>query len=187
MGLSQVVNLSCKTLDFLGLEDLIWISIFSAATDLKSLFSGLRLLNLSLEPSLEAKLWDLDVELVHDQLHEVINFSVNNQSGHVIIRSLLEVDNDNLSSSSGSLSDHIASWVNSKRRTEAKHDIGARSVIVAILKDLRIEILAKVDDGILKITATSLIIAFSASLVVFRSVSYSEVSHVSSLAFFANF
>lgn len=80
--------------------------------------------------ALQLELRNRDVELLHEQVHDVVDLCVDVES-HGRERGLLEVNNDELSASFECLLRHVSGGSDAKTRTEAKHEVGVVALSVA--------------------------------------------------------
>ena len=87
---------------------------------------------------------------------------------------LHQVDNDQVTSSLGSLSSHIGSWVDSHTRSNTNHKVSFDTMSVSGVKDVLVKVLTEIDDGILEVASASWIIALSSGLVLLDSTSNSN-------------
>ncbi len=106
----------------------------------------------------------------------------------VVSRRLLKVDDDNATSIWHTSQRHVASRSYAHARTHAKTQVRLAAFLETHLKNVSVEALSKVDDGVLECALASWSVTDATSLVVVTLVRCpdSVVSHVFSITFDAD-
>jgi len=116
--LESQLDLLCLLLRFvfslLGVEDGVWIAIDINSID-HDVSTDLVFFKVNLHVSIDAEFWNLHVQLLHEDCHNVLDSSMDDKVSVLVKWSLLEVDNDKFSTVLDHLKWDVASWSNSKR------------------------------------------------------------------------
>ena len=122
---------------------------------------------------------DLIGELLHEALHDVVALCMDDQSGKVVERCLLQVANNETTSVLSTSSRHAVGRRYTKAGAHGKAEVCVSAVLLTKLKDSRVEVLAEVDDRVLEVTiaAWSLALASSSVLLGLLGVAHTVVAH----------
>jgi len=122
---------------------------------------------------------DLIGELLHETPHDVVALSVDDQSGKVVERCLLQVANNEATSVLSTSSRHAVGGRYTKAGAHGEAEVCVSAVLLTKLKDSRVEVLAEVDDRVLEVTiaAWSLALASSSVLLGLLGVAHTVVAH----------
>ena len=167
-------------------EEVEWLSVLVDTTELD--LSAL-LNERDLDALLHLPLGNLVGELLHEELHDVVALGVDDQGSVVIEWRLLEVANDEASSVLSASFRHSIRRAHPETGTHNEAKVSAGAVGFSQLEDGRVQVLAEVDNRILKMSITTWGLAHASSpvLVSALSIAHSGVSHVLTSALFTNF
>lgn len=84
--------------------------------------------------SFESKLWDLNVQLLHESGHKLLDSTVNVHGGLTMKWCFLKINNDKLSTISNLISKDVCWDSNSQARSKAEHNIGANTSVFGFLE-----------------------------------------------------
>ena len=140
-----------------------------------------------LGPPVDLELWNRHFKLLHELGEHGLNSGVDDQVSHFIQWRLLEIDHDELAA--GPFAGHWNStgWVHSAAGADAEHEVGCDTGITGVRDNILIELLIKVDNGIIQLAIALLVFAHAGRfvMVVFLLLADAKVPHVVLAAFAA--
>ena len=145
----------------------------------------LHLLFISAKEDLHAvgpsKVWDRELELLHEQFHHFVHPLVNDQRGKSIHLGLLQIDHDKLATILNAFQGHVASRSDSHAGAHSNNQVGHPMQSETFVQDLFLEVLPKVNDRVLKLSTTAWSVANATSQMIFSASPSSIVSHMLSI------
>ena len=184
--LRREVLLGADSSDVNCLEQVEWLASVVNAAHLKlgSIFD-----EANFDALLHLPGWDLVPELLHEELHDVVALGIDAESGVVIQRSLLEVADDEATSIDCASLWESVSGRDTQTRSHGNAEIRVSAALLAEHEDSFVQILAKVDDGVLEMAIASWALALASGAVLFGLLRVADamVAHVLAATFLADF